>query len=311
MKLFNRMITASLEILPESLVKPLIYPLVAKNYVAGPTIDDAVRRTKAVNTRGAEATIDHLGEEARDKREVEENIRIYKNIIRAINSENLRAGIAIKPTNFGLRFDPNFSREAMREVIAAAAEKKIFTWIDMENSSTTSATIDFYLEAQWEFGDLVGMALQAYLRRSLSDICYIRKNVHYGAPHIRLCKGIYNEALAIAIKEMPLINQNYYMLLDSLFSVGSFVGIATHDSARISEARQLIKKYEAQKRCEFQMLLGVEDPPLYNLIKNGNRGSVYIAFGVKWYGYSLRRFKENPRIVGYILENMLKNRKQK
>jgi len=305
------MITASLEILPESLVKPLIYPLVAKNYVAGPTIKDAVGRTKIINARGAEATIDHLGEEARDKREVEQNIRVYESIIRAINLENLRASIAIKPTNFGLRFDPNFCREAMRDIILAAAEKKIFTWIDMENSSTTSATIDFYLEAQWEFGDLVGMALQAYLRRSLSDICYIRKNIHHGVPHIRLCKGIYNEAPAIAIKEMPLINLNYYTLLESLISIGSYVGVATHDPVRISEAIQLIKKYKAQKRCEFQMLLGVENPPLYALIKSGYRWLVYVPFGIKWYGYSLRRFKENPQIVGYILKNMLKNRKYK
>lgn len=303
MKLFNRAVVNFMGLLPESLVKPLVYRLVAKNYVAGPTIEDAVRRVKIINANGAEATIDHLGEEVKEALEVKKTVKIYGDVLKAIKNENLKAGISIKPTNFGLRLDRDLCFWAMRDTVAAAARENIFTWIDMEDYSTNFATVDFYLKIQREFGALVGVALQAYLKNTLANVDHIIRRAS-GAPHIRLCKGIYNESAEVAFKAMTSINVCYDMLLRKLLAKGCYVGIATHDPGRIDTALRLIEKY--QTPAEFQMLLGVEDPLLYNLIKDGYRGTVYVPFGVNWYAYSLRRFKENPQIVGYILKNIFK-----
>jgi|SRR3989339_224353 len=307
MRLFNRAVASIMGFFPEPLIGPLVYRLVAKNYVAGPTIKDAVKRVKIINARGADATIDHLGEEVKKEAEVAETIKIYSDLLKTIRRENLRASISIKPTNFGLCLNRDLCFLSMREVVAAAAADNIFTWIDMEDSSTTFATVDFYLKAQREFGDLVGVALQAYLKNTAANADLIMARAR-SVPHIRLCKGIYNESPRVAFKAMTFINFWYDTILEKLLSKGSYVGIATHDPARIDTALRLLQRYKTPS--EFQMLLGVENPALYDLINDGYRGTVYVPFGVRWYAYSMRRLKENPRIVGYILKNMFSAGKQ-
>jgi proline dehydrogenase len=52
------------------------------------------------------------------------------------------------------------------------------------------------------------------------------------------------------------------------------------------------------------MLLGVTDPMRRQLIKEGYRLRVYVPFGADWYGYSIRRLKENPSMAGNIVKSM-------
>ena len=93
--------------------------------------------------------------------------------------------------------------------------------------------------------------------------------------------------------------------LDLLFSRGAYVGIATHDEVLVENAKQLIKKYSLRKmNYEFQMLLGVREGMRRALISEGHRLRVYVPFGADWYGYSVRRLKENPGIAGHIVKAM-------
>jgi len=53
---------------------------------------------------------------------------------------------------------------------------------------------------------------------------------------------------------------------------------------------------------EFQMLLGVREELRDKIVKDGHRIRVYVPFGKHWYRYSIRRFKENPKIAGYVFK---------
>ena len=57
-----------------------------------------------------------------------------------------------------------------------------------------------------------------------------------------------------------------------------------------------------KERYEFQMLLGVRHETRNNLIAEGHRLRVYVPFGKDWYGYSVRRLKENPQMAGNVFK---------
>ncbi len=181
-------------------------------------------------------------------------------------------------------------------MVSRAASLGIFVRIDMEDHTCTDDTIDIFVRLFREFRN-TGIVLQAYLRRTESDV---KRLLDIGAG-FRLCKGIYVEPAAIAFKDKQEIRDNFLKLLDMMLARKAYVGIATHDPQLIDGAKKLIEKYSlARNEYEFQMLLGVRNDLRDGLLAQGHRLRVYVPFGEKWYAYSIRRFKENPEVAGYV-----------
>ena len=66
--------------------------------------------------------------------------------------------------------------------------------IDMEDSTQTDAELDLFLKLYHEFPATVGIVLQACLKRTMTDLERLKKEMLPGYPiNIRLCKGIYLE----------------------------------------------------------------------------------------------------------------------
>ena len=184
----------------------------------------------------------------------------------------------------------------MREILKVAASLGNFVRFDMEDHTCTSDTIDIFRTLHREF-PRTGIVLQAYLRRTEEDArTLIAEGVNF-----RLCKGIYREPEEIAFKDRGEIQKNFMKLLRMMLAGGSYVGIATHDSVLVEGARDLIRELGLTKdRYEFQMLLGVRPEMRRSLVAEGHTVRLYVPFGEHWYGYSTRRFKENPEIAGYV-----------
>jgi proline dehydrogenase len=137
------------------------------------------------------------------------------------------------------------------------------------------------------------------MRRSEDDI----NDLLPYKPNIRLCKGIYKENPEIAFQEKEEVRDNYKKLLRLLMDNDCYTGIATHDDPLIDDAREYLKENNISKdKYEFQMLLGVRESKRRELIKEGHSLRVYVPFGEDWYGYSTRRLKENPDMVGHIVK---------
>lgn len=292
MSILNKLVVAALPIIPKSIVGQ-----VAKRYIAGTTLPDAVRVVKELNAKRMVATMDLLGEyinEAKEATQVRDNI---VSILQAINNNQLGSNVSIKPTQLGLKIDQELCYQNIRSLVEEAKRLGNFVRIDMEDATTTDGTLEIYRRLRKEGYSNVGVVIQAYLHRSESDV---RALIKEGA-NLRLCKGIYNESPAIAYKDRRQIKENYLKLLQIIFEGGSYVGIATHDDYLIVEAYKLVQKYGLKKdQYEFQMLLGVREALRDQIVRDGYRLRVYVPYGEQWYAYSTRRLKENPYMAWYI-----------
>lgn len=292
--MFNALIAKLLPIVPKPIVRA-----VASRYIAGATIDDAVRVVRSLNDTGAKTTIDVLGEFVESRSQSLEETKMSLLTLDAISQHDLRSGLSIKPTSLGLGIDEDFCYTNVRSVIERAAQYGRFVRIDMENSPYTTKTLNLYRRLRADGLDNTGVVIQAYMRRSEDDI---RSLASLNAS-VRLCKGIYIEPEEIAFKGREEVQNNYKKLLVQLFDSGMYVGIATHDDVLINFAREYIAQQGiAKDRYEFQMLLGVRDEKRKELLGEGHVLRVYVPYGVDWYGYSVRRLKENPQMAGHVLK---------
>ena len=296
--LFNRAIAAAMPLVP----RPLVWRF-SRRYIAGVDLEDAYRTVRELNASDCSATIDVLGEDSTNPEEVQSAVDLYLKAIRDIHAKSLRCGISVKLSELGLRFDLDGCRQAVRTLIACAADHDRFVRIDMEDSSVTSVTLDIYREMRGEFEN-VGIVIQSCLRRSEQDIADL---IEEGATDVRLCKGIYIEPEAIAFVDPDEIRHSFNSLLEQLFEGGARrVAIATHDPLLVEHAEAVIDKLGVDKdRYEFQMLLGVAGTLRRELVARGHPLRVYVPFGDRWYAYSMRRLRENPNIAGHVVSNLL------
>jgi len=289
----NSLIVSVLQRLPRSVVRPF-----ALRYIAGERLEDAIKAVKYLHSMQIMGTIDVLGEDVKTSEQAREAAAAYEEVLHAIHDNRLNANLSIKLTQFGLKIDEGFCYSSVRDLVRMATQYQNFVRIDMEDSSTTSATLTLYERLRAEGLDRVGVVIQASLRRSAADVEQLIRRIG----NVRLCKGAYVEPESIAFRGREEIRQNFMKLLRRLFETGCYVGIATHDEVLVQGAYRSIEEMKVERGAyEFQMLHGVRPRLRGEILRAGHRMRVYVPFGKEWYGYSMRRFKENPQVARYVL----------
>ena len=281
---------------------------VSGRFVAGTGIEDAVRATQAINRAGMSVTIDNLGENVTNPDEARHSAQLYDQILDAIVANHLNANISLKLTHMGLDVDEALARNIVSGLVAKAASMNPpgFVRVDMEGSPYTQRTLDFVHELHRIPGNAnaVGTVIQAYLKRSESDI---EKLLSEGI-RIRLCKGAYKESADIAFAAKSDVDANYVELMKILLKSGIYHGLATHDQNIIREAEAFARREKlSPDSFEFQMLYGFRRDLQQSLVRSGWRVRVYIPFGSEWYPYFMRRLGERPANVLFILRNLLRS----
>ncbi|MEH0018011.1 MAG: proline dehydrogenase family protein [Desulfobacter sp.] len=298
MSLFNYTVSKTIMHVPSPIVR-----FFAKDYVAGKDINDAVAVCRDLEAKGMVSTLDILGEYITQKDQALPFKDECIHILKTIHKLGLKSNLSIKPSQMGLKLDYDFALQNLRDVVAEAAARDGFVRIDMEDVDCNEPTVEIYKILRREFPGHVGTALQSYMRNAMDHLEHLKD-----APlNLRLVKGIFIVNRQQAWKAPELITRNYVQLLERMFELGAYVGIATHDEVLYYEAQRLIRKFGlTPDQYEFQMLLGV-DPELRDLIvSEGHRLRVYIPYGREWLGYSRRRLLENPNIARAGLQQVLR-----
>jgi proline dehydrogenase len=285
----------------------------ARRFVAGETIEDAVSAIKALNAAGIRATMDFLGESVSTKAEAEQAANQYLVSLDQISAHNLVSNVSLKLTQFGLDIDQAFCTANVRRVVQRAKQISTFVRVDMEGTPHTDRTLQVVRELHRDF-DNIGTVLQAYLYRTEADLTALTDE----GIRIRLCKGAYAEPADKAFPNKADVDTNFVkltgLLLDrSALSPGDARGctpplaaLATHDEKMIDAAKAHAAQHNIPRnQFEFQMLYGIRRELQDQLVKDGYAVRVYVPYGSHWYPYFMRRLAERPENVAFFLKGLM------
>lgn len=260
---------------------------IAKKWVAGHSMRDALKSAKNANAKGMGAIINYLGEHLTNDEDIEASVNEYIAILQEMDRLHINGSISPKLTQIGLDKDYDTCENNALMIVERAKQLKKFVWLDMESSSYLDDTIGIYFTLLKRY-EMVGLAFQAYLKHSANYLVEILMQ----RGKVRLVKGAYREDSSVVYRSKHTVDKNYMKLMQMLFEDGNNFAIATHDQTMIDHAIKL--NNEHKKQFEFQMLKGVRDDIKLSLIKNGFSLAEYIPYGENIAAYSVRRIKEKP-----------------
>ena len=263
---------------------------IAKHWIAGDTVDDALIAAKSAYSLRRHAIINKLGEYHTSKKQIKVVLEEYQKIVNSFRKWKIRGAISVKPTQIGLSISQKECNRNFEKIIQKARNAHVFVWLDMESSEHTDKTIEIYHTFFSKY-ERLGIALQANLKRTENDLNDL---IGVGAK-IRLVKGAYKEKANISFKTKKDVDNNFIKLMKILFKKGNEFAIASHDTKIIQKAQSLSKKYP--RKFEFQFLKGIREELKSDLVKKKFIVSDYIPYGVNWLSYSIRRIKERKRNI--------------
>lgn len=277
---------------------------VARRFVAGETLDEAIAVAHTLQERGIDVTLDYLGESVHQVEDARQVIETYIEVLNRIKAENLPASISVKLTHLGYDISEDLAVQNLRTILTTARQHNIPVTIDMESTRYTDATLRIYrtMRDEYDFSN-VGTVIQAYLRRTENDLIELAQE----NSHIRLCKGAYLESPEVAFPEKPDVDRSFVNGVRQylLASTGAYLCIATHDENMIAAALDTVRSHNiSPDRYEFQMLYGIRSQRQEELAQAGHTVRIYVPFGSTWYPYFVRRLAERPANLWFFVRSL-------
>jgi proline dehydrogenase len=273
----------------------------ARRFVAGERIEDAIAAVRELNAHGMSASLDFLGEDVESRDAAIRTRETYTEILNAIASSGVDSNVSVKLSAMGLLFDEHFALENLNAIVErAAGNRDPFVRIDMEGFTILEPTLRVFHQ-EFARHRNVGPVLQAYLKRTPGDV---DEAIALGA-RVRLCKGAYSESPEVAYQAMPEIRMQYLKLARRLLTDGTYPGIATHDRRLIAAIKEFVATERiARDRFEFQMLYGVRPRIQRQIASEGYRLRIYVPFGTHWAAYFYRRVVERRENALFALSSI-------
>ena len=276
----------------------------ARRFVPGTTLDEAIPVVRALNERGAMATLDVLGESVTDRETAKRAAAAYVATLDRIAAEGLDANVSLKLTQMGLDLGVETCLEVLRPVVEAGARHGIFVRVDMESSAYTDRTLEIVRRLRAEGCD-VGAVLQSYLRRSRADAAALAAE----GIRVRVCKGAYAEPESIAYHDRAEVGRSFVDCMITLLEADAYPAAATHDPEMISAVQAAAAERGIGKdRYEFQLLYGIGRDIQERVLAEGHRLRVYVPYGAQWWAYYMRRLAERPANVMFFLRGLFGGR---
>ena len=275
----------------------------ALRFVAGESLEDAIRAVRHVNQLNISGTLDLLGENTLTAGDANNACQEIIGIIDRIPKEGVHCNVSVKLTQLGLALDRDITRRNIFEIARHASEKDGFVRVDMEDSQYTQSTLDIVEDIHEKLGN-VGTVIQSYLYRSEQDTIQLLER----GIGIRLVKGAYLEPETVAFARKKDTDANYIKLMKTLLASKPYHAIATHDESIIKETKDFARLHGIPKNhFEFQMLYGIRRDLQSRLSSEGYNVRIYIPYGRRWYPYFMRRLAERPANVVFLARNLLRD----
>jgi proline dehydrogenase len=274
-----------------------------RRFMPGERLEDALAAAGGLAEAGIASTLTLLGENLRSEAEADEVAAHYREAVVAVARQGLDAEISVKPTQLGLDFDGDRTRDRIARLVRATES---MVWIDMESSKYVDATLGIFRSLRAERAN-VGVCIQAYLHRTEADL---------GAllpldPSIRIVKGAYQEPAAVAMAKKSDVDRAFVRAASRLLRARAKGGtgrpvIATHDPRMIAEAnRMAVELGLAKSSFEYALLFGIARQEQQRLARHGYRVRVLISYGSAWFPWYMRRLAERPANLWFVAKQIL------
>ena len=280
---------------------PLTRPVV-RRFIAGDSVTDAIGTTGDLLNSGRLVTLDHLGEDTTNADQADATVRAYQELLKRLADKDFtdRAEVSVKLSAVGQKLDAGLTLDNARRICVAAESVGATVTLDMEDHTTTDATLAVLRDLRQDF-PWVGAVLQAYLRRTEGDC----RDLASAGSRIRLCKGAYAEPESVAFTDKPEVDRSYVRCLKVLMNGAGYPMVASHDPRLIEIAGYLAAEAgRGAESFEYQMLYGIRPEEQQRLADDGNRIRVYLPYGTEWYGYFMRRLAERPANLAFFLRSL-------
>jgi proline dehydrogenase len=280
---------------------PLTRPVV-RRFIAGDSVTDAIDATETLLASGLLVTLDHLGEDTTSADQADATVRAYQELLKRLADKGFTKGaeVSVKLSAVGRKLDAGLTLDNARRICVAAESAGATVTLDMEDHTTTDATLAVLHDLRAEF-PWVGAVLQAYLRRTEGDC----RDLATSGSRIRLCKGAYAEPASVAFADKSEVDKSYVRCLKVLMAGSGYPMVASHDPRLIAIAGYLAAEAGRDADSfEYQMLYGIRPDEQQRLADDGNRVRVYLPYGTEWYGYFMRRLAERPANLGFFLRSL-------
>ncbi|MCY4170042.1 MAG: proline dehydrogenase family protein [Bacteroidetes bacterium] len=277
----------------------------ARGFVAAETLTETLPVVQRLADRGMLTTIDLLGEHVTSKSLALRARDAYIHLLHALSAHpNLERNISIKLSMIGQIIDEDFCHENLCLLLDEARSLKAFVRLDMEGTSILNSTLRIFESTFSDYPENVGTVLQAYLKRTPKDVEHMCK---LGA-RVRLCKGAYQESPQVALQRMPDIRAQFLTCMRTLLRHGNYAAIATHDDTLIHETMSFAQRQKiSPSKYEFQMLYGLRQKTQEAIASRGYNMRIYTPYGKMWLPYYVRRLRERPENVTFLLRNILRS----
>jgi len=271
----------------------------------GETLEAALDAASAFVAAQLGTVLTELGERVTNRDEAAAVEAHYVGVADAIRARHLPTQLSVKLTHLGLDIDRDACVRSVTTIAERTTTAGSFLWIDMEESQYVDATLDVFRRVRAAQPG-AGLCLQAYLRRTPADL----ESLAALAPAIRLVKGAYREAPAVAFPSKRDVDAAYVTLGERLLTAaaagGSASAFGTHDLRIIDRLGERGKSLGlAPGRYEVHMLYGIKTADQQRLARSGVTTRVLISYGTHWFPWYMRRLAERPANVWFVARNLL------
>lgn len=319
----------------------------AERFILGETPQQSLKVLRRIRKDKQAFTVDLLGEASVSDTEAEVYVQRYIDLlevlhkeIRGWNEKPLIAGHRgeITPLNISVKLSALYSQakalnhersveilcDRFSEILRKAKQFQAFVYVDMEDTSLTSITLDTFktvLSTQ-EFADYdrCGIVLQSYLRRTEEDLTELctwaaAREVPIA---VRLVKGAYWDTESILAKQqgwpVPVWEEKgssdaaYERLSLTLLKHYKYImpAFGSHNIRSLCHAVAAAELLGVDRtEFELQALFGMAEPIKQAFVKRGYLVRDYAPIGelIPGMGYLVRRLLENTSNEGFLRQS--------
>lgn len=274
-----------------------------RRFMPGEELADALGAAAELAGGGLTTTLTLLGENLTSETEADGVLEHYRQVLGAVARAGVDAEVSVKPTQLGLDFSVDRTRDRLASLVRAAPST---VWIDMESSKYVDATLDVYRSLRAAAPN-VGVCLQAYLHRTEADLDSLLPL----DPSIRVVKGAYREEPSVAMPKKKDVDRAFVRVASKLLRARARGGtgrpvIATHDPRMIAEAGRLaVELGLAKGTYEYALLYGIARGEQQRLARAGHRVRVLISYGSAWFPWYMRRLAERPANLWFVAKQIV------